>query len=124
MSDLRGAIKAGYNVFKTAWNELAKTLNGAFAQVTAAKFKDIRLMSLNCEIEKDTLERCCSEIVSVVQDADSKPENLVKDCGLESLLPGDWKQRPKGAILNPKGGVCCNVGENQGAGRMRGARAA
>lgn len=93
MSDLRGAIKAEYNVFKTAWNELAKTLNGAFAQVTAAKFKDIRLMSLNCEIEKDTLESCCSEIVSVVQDADSKPENLVQDCGLESLLPGDWKEK-------------------------------
>lgn len=93
VENLRHAIKSEYEIFKAAWNGLAETLNGAFAQITFEKFKNVRLLALTRDIEKDTLQACCEEIVAVVVDADSKLTKLVKDCELDKLLPSDWKEK-------------------------------
>lgn len=93
VENLRHAIKSEYEIFKAAWNGLAETLNGAFAQITFEKFKNVRLLALTRDIEKDTLQDCCEEIGAVVVDADSKLTKLVKDCELDKLLPSDWKEK-------------------------------
>jgi hypothetical protein len=93
VANLRGEIIATFDKYKIAWNDNATLLNGIFANVTNPKFKGLTLLTLQKNISADSLGDCINEINDVISDTKTKLDKLVKDIGMDTLLPADWKEK-------------------------------
>ena len=93
VANLRGEIIAIFKNYKTAWNDNAALLNGIFAQVQNPTYAGMTLLTLQKNIESDTVGDCINEINDVISDTNTKLDKLVEDIGLSQLLPADWKEK-------------------------------
>lgn len=93
VANLRGEIIAIFRNYKTAWNDNANLLNGIFAQVQNPTYTGLTLLTLQKNIESDSVGDCVKEINDVLSDSKTKLDKLVKDIGLSELLPTDWKDK-------------------------------
>ena len=93
VANLRGEIIAIFRNYKTAWNDNANLLNGIFAQVQNPTYAGMTLLTLQKNIESDTVGDCINEINDVISDTKTKLDKLVEDIGLSELLPTDWKDK-------------------------------
>lgn len=93
VANLRGEIIAIFKNYKVAWNDNANLLNNIFSQVKNPTYAGLTLLTLQRDIESDTVGDCINEINSVISDTKTKLDKLVKDIGLSELLPADWKDK-------------------------------
>lgn len=94
VSNLRGEIIISFKNFKNAWNENAEMLNKIFVeQPQGSKYSTISLKKIEKDIEKDEIKACTDEINDVVSDTKKILDKLVKDIGLEEILPTDWMKK-------------------------------
>lgn len=101
VAQLRYDITQSFIQYKKAWNENANLLNRAFLESKDEKYSKIQLPVLKKDIDTDNSGDCIKEINDVIKETKIKLNKLIKDIGLEELLPTDWAQ--KGIDINTIG---------------------
>lgn len=93
VANLRGEIIAIFKNYTTAWNNTAELLNNTFAQVKNPSYAGLTFRKLKNNIDFNSVGDCINEINDVISDTKDKLNKLVKDIGLDEVLPTDWKEK-------------------------------
>lgn len=93
VANLKGEVIAIFKNYKIAWNNNAMLLNDIFAHVQNPVFAGMTIMTLEKNIESDTVGDCIDEINKVILNTKDKLNKLVDDIGLSKFLPADWKEK-------------------------------
>lgn len=101
VAQLRYDITQSFIQYKNSWNDNANLLNRAFLESKDVKYSKIQLPVLKKDINVDTSGDCINEINNAIKDTNVKLNKLIKDIGLEELLPTDWAE--KGIDINTIG---------------------
>ena len=85
VANLRGEIIAIFRNYKTAWNDNANLLNGIFAQVQNPTYTGLTLLTLQKNIESDSVGDCVKEINDVLSDSKTKKGCTIDQIGAENI---------------------------------------
>lgn len=87
VANLKGEIITIFKDYKAAWNDNANLLNGIFAQGQNPEYAGLTILTLEKDIESDTVGECINEINDAISDAKIKLDKLWRTLSCPNSFP-------------------------------------